>query len=111
MDPRISELLHRIRQAEDEIEQEIQRRRAELHSDFENKRIHFEREVIEQQRRFKMGLFKYVFDADIRHLISAPFHLCNVHLLYSSISASACTSFICFRCMAFLVCSMRDYLV
>lgn len=43
MNPKIKELLERIRQLEDEIESEIERRRAELHIDFENKRIRFER--------------------------------------------------------------------
>jgi len=72
MNPRISELLDRIRQIEDEIEQELQRRRAELHADFEDRRIRFEREVIEQQRRFKEGLLGYVFGAELRHVVTAP---------------------------------------
>jgi hypothetical protein len=72
MNPRISELLDRIRQIEDEIEQELQRRRAELHADFEDRRIRFEREVLEQQRRFKAGLLGYVFGAELRHVVTAP---------------------------------------
>jgi hypothetical protein len=72
MNPRISELLDRIRQIEDEIEQELQRRRAELHADFEDRRIRFEREVLEQQRRFKEGLLGYVFGAELRHVVTAP---------------------------------------
>ncbi len=72
MNPKIKELLERIRQLEDEIESEIERRRAELHIDFENKRIRFEREVLEQQRRFKMGLLKYFKRAKLRNILSAP---------------------------------------
>lgn len=72
MNPKIKELLERIRQIQDEIEQEMARRRAELHTDFENRRIRFEREVLEQQRRFKMGLFKYLRQAKFRNIISAP---------------------------------------
>lgn len=72
MNPKISELLDRIRQIEDEIEQELKRRRAELHADFENRRIRFEREVLEQQRRFKAGLLAYIFRAELRHVVSAP---------------------------------------
>ena len=72
MNPKIEELLKRIRQIQDEIEQEMARRRAELHTDFENRRIRFEREVLEQQRRFKMGLFKYLRQAKFRNVISAP---------------------------------------
>lgn len=75
MNPKINELLARIHRIEEEIEQEMQRRREQLHADFENKRIHFEHEVLEQQRRFKMGLLKYIFTAPLRHVISAPFIL------------------------------------
>lgn len=73
MNSQIKELLERIRQLEDQIEQEVERRRAELHADFKNKRIRFEQEVRAQQARFKMGLVKYVFHSKIRHLLSAPF--------------------------------------
>ncbi|WP_321406183.1 hypothetical protein [Tolumonas auensis] len=72
MNQKIKELLDRIRQIEDEIELEMERRRAELHIDFEKKRVRFEREVLEQQRRFKMGLFKYLRRAKLRHVVSAP---------------------------------------
>jgi hypothetical protein len=47
MNPRITELLDRLGQIEEEIEQELRRRRAELHVDFEHRRIVFEREVLE----------------------------------------------------------------
>jgi len=72
MDPRISELLDRIRQLEDEVERELKRRRAELHADFEDRRIRFEREIVAQQRRFKAGLLGYLFGAELRHVVTAP---------------------------------------
>ena len=46
MNPRINELLDSIREIEEEIEQEFKRRRAELHADFEYRRIRFEREFL-----------------------------------------------------------------
>jgi hypothetical protein len=72
MNPRINELLDRIRQIEEEIEQELRRRRAELHADFEDRRIRFEREVLEQQRRFKAGLLGYLLGAELRNVVTAP---------------------------------------
>jgi hypothetical protein len=72
INPKISELLERIRRLQDEIEQEVQHRRAELHADFEHRRIRFEREVLEQQRRFRAGLLAYIFGAQLRHVITAP---------------------------------------
>jgi hypothetical protein len=73
MNPRIQELLERIRQIEEELEQEVQRRRQELHADFSKRRVMFAREVVEQQQRFKTGLLSYVLHAQWRHMVSAPF--------------------------------------
>ena len=56
MNPKISELLVRIQQMEQEIELEMKRKRAELQADFEETRVRFEHEVLVQQRRFKTGL-------------------------------------------------------
>lgn len=72
MNNKINELVDRVHHLEEEIEQELQRRRAELHADFENKRVRFEQEVIEQQRRFKMGLLKYLGQSSLRNILSAP---------------------------------------
>ena len=72
MNPKISELLARIQQMELEIEQEMKRKRAELQADFEETRVRFEHEVLEQQRRFKTGLLKYILSADLRTALTAP---------------------------------------
>ncbi|MGI9152051.1 MAG: hypothetical protein ACR2IX_11155 [Limnohabitans sp.] len=72
MNPKITELLARIQQMESEIELEMKRRRAELQADFEETRVRFEREVVEQQRRFKTGLLRYVLSSDWRHVVTAP---------------------------------------
>jgi hypothetical protein len=73
MNPRIQELLERIRQIEEELELEVQRRRQELHADFSHRRVMFAREIVAQQRRFKTGLLTYVLHAEWRHMLSAPF--------------------------------------
>lgn len=73
MNPRIQELLDRIRQIEEELELEMQRRRQELHADFTHRRVMFTRDIVEQQRRFKTGLLTYVLHAQWRHMLSAPF--------------------------------------
>ena len=72
MNPKISELLARIQQMELEIEQEMKRRRAELQADFEETRVKFEHEVLEQQRRFKTGMVKYMLSADLLSILTAP---------------------------------------
>ena len=72
MNPKISELLARIQQMELEIEQEMKRKRAELKADFEETRVRFEHEVLEQQRRFKTGVIAYLLTANLLSVITAP---------------------------------------
>ena len=72
MNPKISELLDRIQQMELEIELEMKRKRAELQADFEETRVRFEREVLEQQRRFKTGVISYLLTANWLSVLTAP---------------------------------------
>lgn len=72
MNPKISELLDRIREIEHQIEEETKRRRAELQADFEDKRVRFEREVLAQHRRFKTGLLSYMITANWLSVLTAP---------------------------------------
>ena len=72
MNPKITELVERIRQIEHEIELEAKRRRTELQADFDQRRVRFEREIIEQQRRFKTGLIHYIATANWLTILTAP---------------------------------------
>ncbi len=72
MNPKISELLDRIQKIELEIEGEMKRKRAELQADFEETRVRFEREVLEQQRRFKTGTLPYLLSANLWSVVTAP---------------------------------------
>ena len=73
MDDNISAFLERIRQLEAQIEAEFQRKRQALQADFQERKVHFETEVLDQQRRFKEGVLRYVLTADWRHVLSVPF--------------------------------------
>lgn len=72
MNEKVAELVERIRKLEDEIESEVSRRRAELHADFESRKVRFEREVVAQQRRFKEGLASYILFARPLVALSSP---------------------------------------
>jgi hypothetical protein len=72
MNPIISELLARIQHMESEIELEMKRKRAELQADFDETRVRFEREVLEQQRRFKTGVISYMLTANLLSVLTAP---------------------------------------
>ena len=72
MNPTIRELLARIQHMESEIELEMKRKRAELQADFEQTRVRFEHEVLEQQRRFKTGVIAYLLTANLLSVLTAP---------------------------------------
>lgn len=111
MNPKINELLERIRHIEDEIEHELQRRRAELNADFEDKRIRFEQEVLEQQRRFKTGLLKYLLGARLRNVITAPVIYAVFFPLLLTDIAVTLYQLICFPLYGIARVRRRDYLV
>ena len=68
----INDLLARIQHMESEIELEMKFKRAELKADFDETRLRFEREVLEQQRRFKTGSIAYLLTANWLSVLTAP---------------------------------------
>lgn len=110
MNPKIDELLDRIRRIEEQVEQEVERRRAELQTDFEQKRLHFEREVLAQQRRFKSGLLKYLAGAELRNVITAPVIYSVFFPLLLTDIAVTLYQWICFPLYRIARVRRRDYL-
>ncbi len=111
MNPRIQELLDRIRQIEEELEREVKRRRGELNADFEQRRVFFAREIKQQQRRFKTGLLTYLLHAEWRHLVSAPFvYAVIIPLLLLDLFVSLYQR-VCFPLYRIARVRRRDYLV
>lgn len=72
MNPKINELIGRIRELEEEVEAELERRREDFHFQVENRKIRFEQEMLARHRRLKVGLLRYVTHASLPSLISAP---------------------------------------
>ena len=96
MTNRIDEIVSRIQALEAELEAEVSRRKDNLTHDFEEKRLRFEQEVLEQQKRFKMGLLKYLWTADLKSFIAAPFmYALIVPLAFLDLSVSL-YQFVCF---------------
>jgi len=111
MNPKISELLARIQQMELEIELEMKRKRAELQADFEETRVRFEREVLEQQRRFKTGVISYLLTANLMSVLTAPvIYALFVPILLLDLSISV-YQHICFRAYGIARVKRSDYFV
>jgi len=72
MTSRIDEILSAMHRLEDDLSQEIKNYKESLKNDFDQTRNRFEREVLEQQKRFKMGVIRYVFSANIRSILATP---------------------------------------
>jgi hypothetical protein len=94
-----------------EIELELKRRRAELQADFAETRVRFEREVLEQQRRFKTGILAYLFTANWLTVLTAPV----IYALIVPISFLDLTitvyQHICFRAYGLPRVKRNDYFV
>ncbi len=72
MNPRIDEILQRIRALEAELERELESRREAFQMRFEHHRVRFAQEIVQRQKQFKTSLIAYVFQGSFRHLLSAP---------------------------------------
>ncbi len=111
MNPKISELLDRIQQMELEIELEMKRKRAELQADFEETRVRFEREVLEQQRRFKTGVISYLLTANWLSVLTAPvIYALLLPMLLLDVSITVYQQ-ICFRAYGIPRVKRGDYFV
>lgn len=73
MGTKVDEILDRIRSLEEELQAELVDKKDSLAADWEKKRIQFEKEILEQQKKFKTGLFKYIWTAELRSILSIPF--------------------------------------
>lgn len=72
MNPKINELLSRIKDLQAEVEAELESRRADFRFTLDDRKVRFEQEMLERHRQLKAGLFYYLRHARLRNLLSAP---------------------------------------
>lgn len=72
MNPKIDELVGRIKELESEIEAELASRREEFRFTLEDRKVRFEQEMLARHRQLRAGLFQYLRQARLRNLLSAP---------------------------------------
>ncbi len=68
----IDELIQRMHELEEELEEEYRKKRKEFDFIVREKRVRFAEEVARQQRRFKTGLFRYIREARLANILTAP---------------------------------------
>jgi hypothetical protein len=111
MTPQLDMLMEKLREVQAEIEVELTRRREELRFHLENRRIVFEKEVLRLHREIKVGLARYIREANPLVVLTAP-------VIYSMIVPIALLDIsvmvyqaICFPACGIPKVSRRDYLV
>jgi hypothetical protein len=111
MPAQLDMLAEKLRSVQAEIETELAKRREELRFRVENRRIVFEQEVLQVQRAIKVGLARYLRDADPLVMLCAP-------VIYSLIVPIALVDLwvmayqaICFPVYKIPKVRRRDYLV
>lgn len=72
MDPRASRIIEKIRELERELEEELIRRRDELNIQIQGRKVQFEQTMLDQHRRLKVGMMRYLATARPLTLITAP---------------------------------------
>ena len=68
----IDELIARIKELEEEMEVEFQKKREDFLSVIDKKRLRLSEEVALQQRRFKKGVVRYLIEARLLNILTAP---------------------------------------
>lgn len=72
MNDRINDLLLRIHQLQEELEDELEARRQRFQYTLERHRVRFERQVVEVHKQFRTSVPRFVIDARLRDLLLAP---------------------------------------
>lgn len=104
-------LMDRLREIQAEIEVELAKRREELRFHLENRRIVFEREVLRLHRQIKVGLTRYIRQANPLVAMTAPvIYSMIVPIVLLDIWVMAYQA-ICFPVYGIPKVSRRDYLV
>ena len=73
MNGKIDELLERIGDLQDEVEQELHRRRAAIGFHVERGRVRFEDALLETHKALRQRLPTFLRRAELRNILSAPF--------------------------------------
>jgi hypothetical protein len=72
VDPHIDLLLAKIKSLEGELEAELAIRRAKLNFTLDGSRARFEQEIVRAHRELRTGLGRYILNAGILSIVTAP---------------------------------------
>ncbi|MCC7272193.1 MAG: hypothetical protein IT561_05955 [Alphaproteobacteria bacterium] len=111
MDRELERLRSRLRELEGQIERKVESRGAELRERLEREKVVFERSVLEQHRRIKVGLVRFLRESPFLTLVTAPVIYGLVVPLLLLDAALAVYQGICFRAWGIARVRRSDYIV
>jgi Zn ribbon nucleic-acid-binding protein len=111
MDDKIRDLLNQIKEIEDEIGTIINEKQEQILYYYEDGRISFKEGIEEVQKKAKIKLFRYMMNAKLRNIVSAPFiYSMFIPFLILDISITIYQS-ICFRLYRIKLTPRSNYVV
>jgi hypothetical protein len=72
MNHNIDDLIRKMHELEEELEVEYRKKREEFDFIIKEKRVRFAEEVARQQSHLRSGLFRYILEASLLNILSAP---------------------------------------
>ena len=72
MNQSIDELIRKMNELEEELEVEYRKKRESFDFIIKEKRVRFAEEIARQQRRLKTGFFRYLLEAKLANILTAP---------------------------------------
>jgi hypothetical protein len=68
----IDELIAQIRSLQNELEAELAIQRSRLNYTLKSGQVRFEQEILRAHRALRVNLARYIFSAEMRHVVTAP---------------------------------------
>lgn len=107
----LKKLQHLKVELENEIDTLLEEKRQQFQYSFEQGKVKFEKNIKELQRRTKTGVFKYLRNARLGHLLTAPFIYALLFPFALLDIAVTIYQQICFRVYGIQRVSRKDYFV
>lgn len=72
MNTELDDLLDKIKVLEGELVQELQKQQQDFSYEIRKRRVYFEKNIILRHKQYAKALFRYIKDAPIKHILTAP---------------------------------------
>lgn len=111
MNDELDKLLNKIKALEDELVEELQKQQEEFSYEIRRRTIYFEKNIILRHRRYAKALFRYISEAPLKHIMTAPVvWFCLIPALTLDLSVSLYQA-VCFPAYGIPKVNRQDYIV